>query len=215
MLTRDLGLLPYRDAWAIQVQAHADVLAGGPEQLLLVEHPPVITLGRRPGIAGNILASPEKLAALGVEVVQSDRGGDVTFHGQGQIVAYPIVRLIDHRLSVGAYVRRLQQAIIAALSDIGISARLAPPTVGVWADDADGRRGKIAAVGVRISRGVSLHGIAVNVSTDLRYFDLIVPCGLKGRGVTSVQAILGSRTPAMAHVTRVLSDRLAQIFPRL
>ena len=107
MQVRDLGTMNYRDAWALQERVHAEVLAGADEQLLLVEHPPVITLGRRPGLAKNILAAADALERAGVEVVESDRGGDVTFHGPGQLVAYPIVRLNDHRLSVGGYVRTL------------------------------------------------------------------------------------------------------------
>src|SRR5579872_6909426 len=108
MLFQDLGRLLYREAWAIQEQVHAQVLSGGEERVLFVEHPPVITFGRRPGVSRNLIASDEQLATLGVEVVQSDRGGDITFHGPGQIVAYPIIRLNDHRLSVGAYVHGLE-----------------------------------------------------------------------------------------------------------
>src|SRR5690242_4113849 len=115
----------YRDAWAVQEKVHAEVLAGGEERLLLVEHPPVITFGRRAEMQGqqNLLACKEYLDQLGVEVVQSDRGGDVTFHGPGQIVAYPIVRLNDHKLSVGAYVRKLMDVVIAALSELGVDAK--------------------------------------------------------------------------------------------
>src|SRR6266480_3791276 len=118
----DLGTMAYRDAWALQEKLHADVVAGGEEQLLLVEHPPVITFGRRPGLSKNVIASPERLERLGVEIVESDRGGDVTFHGPGQLVAYPIVRLNDHKLSVGGYVRTLEQTVIAALHDLNIPA---------------------------------------------------------------------------------------------
>src|SRR5688572_9686011 len=183
----DLGTMPYRDAWAIQEAAHADVLAGGEECVLLVEHPPVITFGRRPGVERNVIAPDEQLRALGVDVVQSDRGGDVTFHGPGQIVAYPIVRLNDHRLSVGGYVRMLQNSVIECLAGIGIAARCDAGAVGLWVDGAgpSGAAAKICAIGVRIRRGVTLHGLALNVSTDLRYFNLIVPCGLHGRAVTS------------------------------
>src|SRR4051812_12300055 len=112
MRVQDLGNLGYRDAWAAQEAAHAEVLAGAEERILLVEHPPVVTFGRRDGQQRNLLASDEQLAACGVQVVQSDRGGDVTFHGPGQVVAYPIVRLNDHRLSVGCYVRSLELATI-------------------------------------------------------------------------------------------------------
>src|SRR5215207_1737076 len=122
MLVQDLGSMPYRDAWAVQERAHAEVLAGGEERLLLVEHPPVITLGRRPGLLKNILSSADALARAGVEVVESDRGGDVTFHGPAQIVAYPIIRLADHRLSVSGYVHRLEDILIATLGRFGVSA---------------------------------------------------------------------------------------------
>src|SRR4051812_41701854 len=123
MVIEDLGTMPYRQAWAHQERVHAEVVAGGPERLLLVEHPPVITCGRRPDVSKNLIASAELLQTLGVEFVESDRGGDITFHGPGQLVAYPIVRLIDHRLSVGAYVRTLEQAVIGALGDLGIKAQ--------------------------------------------------------------------------------------------
>ncbi|MGC3996345.1 MAG: lipoyl(octanoyl) transferase LipB [Anaeromyxobacter sp.] len=222
MRMTDLGQLAYRPAWDLQEQAHARVLAGGEEELLLVEHTPVITLGRRGSLEGsdmarNLLASPEALARVGVEVVQSDRGGDITFHGPGQIVAYPIVRLNDHRLSVGAYVRRLEQAVIDTLGDLQISARREDGAVGIWVDDVvTGQAAKICAVGVRIKRGISLHGIALNVTTDLNYFNLIVPCGLVGRPVTSVQRMLETADAGelFAHVRGALARRLTQVFVR-
>src|SRR4051812_19078070 len=123
MLVIDLGTLDYTQAWKLQEQAHEEVLGGGPERILLVEHPPVITLGRRDGVIRNLVASPESLAQLGVDLVQSDRGGDITFHGPGQVVAYPIIRLNDHALSVGGYVRALERAVIATLGDFHITAR--------------------------------------------------------------------------------------------
>src|SRR5687768_15331766 len=183
MRVEDLGTMPYRDAWAAQESAHADVLAGGEERILLVEHPPVITFGRRGPDARNVIASHEQLATMGVEVVQSDRGGDITFHGPGQIVAYPIVRLIDHKLSVGGYVHGLEKAVIGTLAAFGIGACADPTAVGVWTSH-NGQPGKVCAIGVRVKRGVTLHGLALNVTTDLSYFNLIVPCGLVGRGVT-------------------------------
>src|SRR4051812_47146543 len=125
----------YRDAWALQERIHAEVVAGGQERVLLVEHPPVITFGRRPGVEKNVVALPEQIEARGVEVVPSDRGGDVTFHGPGQLVAYPIIRLIDHGLSVGAYVRTLERSVIEALLEFGIVARKDDCAVGVWVDD--------------------------------------------------------------------------------
>ncbi len=211
MQVHRLPLTPYHDAWRLQEQAHAAVLAGGEEQLFLLEHPPVITLGRRPGVCNHLVASPEQLAQLGVELVQSDRGGDITFHGPGQLVAYPIVRLNDHRLSVGAYVRRLQEAVIATLNDLGVAATLDPQAIGVWAEH-HGTMKKICALGVRIRRGISMHGIALNVTTDLNYFNLIIPCGLPGRAVTSLQQLLPDSTPPMPEVADILSRHLLNLF---
>lgn len=202
----DLGLMAYREAWARQEQAHQEVLEGGPERILLVEHPPVITLGRRGGGERHLIASAEQLKKLGVEVVQSDRGGDVTFHGPGQVVAYPIIRLVDHGFSVGGYVRALQEAVVEVLDGIGIAAHLETGTVGVWVNNEQGIAAKICALGVRIRRGVSLHGIALNVQIELGYFDLIVPCGLTDRPVTSVEKQLGDRTSQ----TKEVKQRVAQ-----
>jgi lipoyl(octanoyl) transferase len=237
MLIRDLGILPYRDAWTLQERIHADVVAGAEEQLLLVEHPPVITLGRRPGLSRNIIASPHELALRGVETIESDRGGDVTFHGPGQLVAYPIVRLNDHKLSVGGYVRKLQEIVIQTLNDLGVPSQTDPDAIGVWtcpsapapAPDLATERSsvgltssstknpacelaKICAIGVRIRRGVSMHGIALNVATDLSYFNLIVPCGLVGRPVTSIRQLLAEKTPSMPQVKAVLADRMRCAF---
>lgn len=208
----DLGTMAYREAWEVQERAHADVLGGGEEQLILVEHPPVITYGRRPGVERNVVTSEAQLQQMGVEVVQSDRGGDVTFHGPGQLVVYPIVRLGDHRLSVGAYVRRLEMTMIAALKAMAIEAGKSPDAIGVWVRQADGSLAKICALGVRIRRGVSMHGVALNVTTDLRYFDLIVPCGLSGSAVTSVAQLLGQGAPTMAHVKDVLVSEFLRAF---
>ncbi|HEV2296275.1 MAG TPA: lipoyl(octanoyl) transferase LipB [Tepidisphaeraceae bacterium] len=228
MLVEDLGLMPYRDAWAHQERVHLDVVAGGEERVLLVEHPPVITCGRRPNVAKNLLASSEQLQKLGIEFVESDRGGDITFHGPGQLVAYPIVRLIDHFLSVGGYVRRLEQAVIAALGDLGIEGRNDDCAVGVWVDQgtiparspeptrprpADaGGLAKICALGVRVRRGVTMHGIALNVTTDLSYFNLIIPCGLSCRPVTSIEKCLPGGSPSMEAVKRALARRLLKAF---
>jgi lipoyl(octanoyl) transferase len=209
MQVLDLGTMPYRDAWAIQERIHAEVLAGAEERLLLVEHPPVITFGRRAEIEGrkNLVASEDYLNQLGVELVQSDRGGDITFHGPGQIVVYPIVRLNDHRLSVGGYVRKLEETVIAAMQKIGVNAQRLQGCVGIWVGQE-----KLCAIGVRIRRGVSLHGIALNVETDLRYFDLIVPCGLTGKRVTSLRKLLGDRTPAIEAVKSSLVDQFKSTF---
>jgi lipoyl(octanoyl) transferase len=213
MLVRNLGRLAYRDAWVIQEEAHDRVAAGGEEELLLVEHPPVITFGRRPGGEKHLLVSRDHLAELGVDLVESDRGGDVTFHGPGQIVAYPIVRLIDHALSVGAYVRRLEEVVIATLAEFGVAAQKDESAIGVWVNDDD-ELAKICALGVRIRKGISLHGIALNVETDLSYFNLIVPCGLALRQVTSMRKMLGDKTPATSAVRDTLCRQMQSAFQK-
>lgn len=205
----DLGQLPYRPAWDEQERVHAQVVAGGEEAVLLVEHPPVITMGRRGETMGvsNLLASESALAARGVEFVQTDRGGDITFHGPGQLVAYPIIRLADHRLTVGGYVRMLQEVVIDAVSGFGVRASTDDAGIGVWTTDAassssdgDNTGAKLCAFGVRVRRGVTLHGLALNVTTDLAYFRLIVPCGIADRPVTSLARLLGDRCPSMDQV---------------
>ena len=204
--------MPYRDAWALQEEFHAKVLDGADEHLLLVEHPPVITLGRRPGLAKNILAASDALQKLGVDVVESDRGGDVTFHGPGQLVAYPIVRLADHKLSVGAYVRKLQEMVIRTLHELGVPSQTDPAAIGVWTCSNACDLAKICAFGVRIRRGVAIHGLALNVTTDLSYFNLIVPCGIPDRPVTSLQQLLGGRCPSMDRVKEALVGSFLQFF---
>lgn len=209
MQIHDLGLTPYTAAWKIQESAHEAVINGGEEQIFLVEHPPVITYGRRPGLDRNLIASAEQLAKLGVEIVQSDRGGDITFHGPGQLVVYPIIRLDDHKLSVSGYVHLLEKVIIATLDHFRLPTTTDPKAVGVWtAESTACGPAKVCAIGVRIRRGVTLHGLALNVSTDLNYFDLIIPCGLQNRPVTSLARQLGDRAPAMGDVKKVLVDCL-------
>ncbi len=200
--------MDYEPAWRLQERRHAEVAEGGPERLLLVEHTPVITLGRRSGVIAHLIASEADLGRIGVQLIQSDRGGDITFHGPGQLVAYPILRLIDHRLSVGGYVRMLQERIIDLLNGFGLPARRDPEAVGVWVPNANGELAKICAIGVRIRRGVTMHGLALNVTTDLDYFNLIVPCGLSGRPVTSMLALMGEKTPAMETVKQRLAKFL-------
>jgi len=218
MLIEDLGTIPYRDAWAIQEQAHADVLAGAEPRVLILQHPPVITFGRR-GPTQHLLTPEPRLRELGVELVESDRGGDVTFHGPGQLVAYPILRLADYQLSPSSYVHTLERILIQTLADLGVPAHTDPAAVGVWVNHAPlansqlATAAKIAAIGVRIRRGVSLHGLALNVSTDLRFFDLITPCGLT-RPVTSLTQLLGDRSPSFADVRSLLSRHFLATFAR-
>jgi lipoate-protein ligase B len=209
MVVENLGIMLYRQAWLRQEAVHERVVAGGEEALLLVEHPPVITYGRRPGGEKNLLTPEPELAAMGVELVQSDRGGDITFHGPGQIVAYPIIRLADHAMSVSGYVHSLEKIIIETLREFGISGHQDPAAIGVWVGDA-----KIAAIGVRIRRGVTLHGIALNVDTDLRYFDSIVPCGLSARPVTSIRKLLGADGPTIEQVREELVRQFQRAFPQ-
>jgi lipoate-protein ligase B len=212
MIVEDLGVMDYREAWKTQERALERVAQGAAEMLLLVEHPPVITMGRRAGQE----AHADVLSRAGVEVVRSDRGGDVTFHGPGQLVAYPIIRLNDHGMSVGAYVHRLEDVVIATLAQLGVAARKDREAIGIWVDEAtDGNpsvAAKICALGVRIRRGVSMHGIALNVSTDLSAFALIIPCGLAGRGVTSLAKVLGANAPNMAAVKAELTDQMRRAF---
>ena len=196
----DLGRMKYRPAWERQLQIHENVHAGADETVLFVEHEPVITFGRRPGVARNLLASAEQLAKLGVEVVESDRGGDITFHGPGQLVVYPIIRLSNHKLSVSGYVHRLEEIIIDTLGALGIAGATTDPAApGVWVPYS-GQLAKVCAVGVRIRKGITMHGIALNVTTDLHYFDLIVPCGLVGRRATSLAQLARERAWSLDEV---------------
>ena len=189
--------------------------------LLLLEHTPVITLGRN-AQAKNILASPELLAQRGVEMVESDRGGDVTFHGPGQLVGYPIFDLCGFpahdskrkTLGVIEYVRRLEEVLIRTCADFGIRTKRIGGLTGVWTDSVAGgagEDGKIAALGVHISRGVTSHGVALNVNTDLSYFDLIVPCGIESKPVTSMNKELGKQI-TLEDVAHSVSRNFGTVF---
>jgi lipoyl(octanoyl) transferase len=170
---RQLGRVQYGEAFELQQRLVAERKQGLiPDQLLLLEHPHVITLGRN-GHMENLLASDEILDLAGISFYPTDRGGDVTYHGPGQLVGYPILDLRDWKRDVGAYVRGLEQAIIDTVGEYGIEAGRIPKLTGVWVGDR-----KIAAIGVHLSRWVTSHGFALNVSTDLSYFQYIVPCGL-------------------------------------
>jgi len=197
---RDLGRLAYLDACAVQQQTHQHVLDGGRPTLLLVEHDPVITVSRRKSAAGNLLAEPQALARLGIDVQPTDRGGDITYHGPGQLVAYPILRLNDLRLNVGRYMRLLEQIVIDTLTQWDIHAHRDHCATGVWIDND-----KICAMGIRVRRNVTLHGLALNVDPDLSHFETIIPCGLHGRGVTSLKKLLGPKCPTMSDVKAALT----------
>jgi lipoate-protein ligase B len=198
-----LGLVDYRQCWDLQVDlAHAVHDGKQPNTLLLVEHPPVYTRGRL-SRSEHILLSANQLAEAGIPVYEVDRGGQVTFHGPGQLVGYPVVNLKEWGGPL-QYVRTLEQIVIKTLMDFGVKAGLVEGLTGVWVDDA-----KIAAIGVKISRGVAYHGFAINVSTNLSYFDHIVPCGVPDRPVTSLSRLLG-KTVAMDMVQYSLVYRFGQ-----
>ena len=184
--------LGYREAWALQRELQRRRQADRiPDVLLLTEHPPVFTLGRA-ARREHLLADPARLAREGAEVVETDRGGDVTFHGPGQLVAYPIVALSAWRKDVHAYLRLLEAAVIRAAAAFGVPAERRPGLTGVWrARLPDGPPRKLASIGVRVSRWVTSHGAALNANTDLRWFDRIVPCGIRGAEATSLAAELG------------------------
>src|SRR5258705_1204331 len=199
-LTVDLGLIGYAEAYALQKRVVAARKADAIEDaLLLCEHPAVITLGRS-GKRENLLASEHVLRQKGVEFQPSDRGGDITYHGPGQIVGYPILNLGAIRRDVVWYVRMLEEAMIRATSEFGITAERVAGKTGIWVG-AGGAAEKLAAIGVHISRWVTSHGFAYNVSTDLRYFDLIVPCGIAERKATSLEKLLG-RSVKIEEVSR-------------
>lgn len=214
----DLGLMPYAAALAVQRQHLEEVLAsrdaGRPEvgRVLLVEHPPVITVSARPDAGRHLLGDAATLEAAGVVVEQTDRGGDITYHGPGQLVAYPILDLNVLGLRIHEYMRMLETAVIATCNSFGVRAIRDPVATGVWvprSTDADAPAAKICAMGVRVRKWASMHGLALNVTTNLDHFALIVPCGLVGRPVTSLQQVLGSRTPSMAEAKRSLCDSIA------
>ena len=205
---QDLGRTSYREAFEIQSQFASERKLGlGVDRLLFVEHPHVVTIGRN-GHEENLLAPRETLERAGIELHESDRGGDVTYHGPGQIVAYPIMDLREWKRDVGAFVRGIEQVLIDTLADFAISARRITGMTGVWTGEP-GREAKIAAIGVHLSRWVSTHGWALNVSTDLSYFQYIVPCGLT-KPVTSM-AVLGVHADVQS-VKNTLVRHFGQIF---
>jgi len=203
---RRLGVLPYAEALELQRALVDDRRAGGiGDTLLLLEHPHVITLGVRGG-RSHVLASAEALAARGVEVQETGRGGDVTYHGPGQIVGYPILDLNPDRRDVHQYVRDLEEVLIRTAADFGIAAGRVSGLTGVWAGDE-----KLAAIGVRIARWITSHGFALNVTTDLDYFSLIVPCGIADRGVTSMSRLLG-RPVELDKVQQSIANQFSNVF---
>jgi lipoyl(octanoyl) transferase len=209
---RRLGRVDYQAGLDLQAALVEDRRAGRiGDTLLLLEHPPVITLGAktRHG-AKNIVASEDELARQGVAVFDTGRGGDVTYHGPGQLVGYPIFDLKPDRCDVHKYVRDLEEVLIVALREFGIEGVRVKGLSGVWVGPA-GHEKKIAAIGVRISRWITSHGFALNVATDLRHFQLIVPCGIADRGVTSMEGELGRGVP-MAEVESAVTRGFETVF---
>jgi lipoyl(octanoyl) transferase len=182
------GVVPYATAASMQAALVDDRRAGRvPDLLLLLEHPHVVTLGvKREQARSHVIAPPEALSGRGVELHESGRGGDVTYHGPGQLVGYPILNLAPDRCDVHRYVRDLEEVMIRAAGDFGVRAARVPGLTGVWAGSE-----KLGAIGVRIARWITSHGFAFNVTTDLDYFKLIVPCGIPDRGVTSLAKLVG------------------------
>ncbi len=228
----DWGTVAYAEAFGRQRALNAQVAAGeaGPT-LVLVEHPPVITLTPRARKQDHLLASAAQLEARGITVETTDRGGDITYHGPGQLVAYPILRLNDFGLNLGRYMRLLEDVVIATADAFGITAHTEQGATGVWVgggarDQGPGIReqgrdaksdpwslapepctAKLCALGVRIRKNTTMHGLALNVTTDLAHFETIVPCGLQGRAVTSLSQLLGDRCPSMKAVKAELAQQ--------
>ena len=193
----------YVEAWELQRQVHAGVVAGGPGTVLLLEHPAVFTAGKR-------TEDHERPVGVDVPVLDVDRGGKITFHGPGQLVGYPIVRLPDHVLVVD-YVRRLEEALIHACTELGVTTARVPGRSGVWlAADAQRPERKVAAIGIRVSRGVTMHGFALNCDVDLSWYSRFVPCGISDAGVTSLTAELG-RDVTVAEAAPVVERHLREL----
>lgn len=205
-----LGRVGYAEAVALQERIREEIRTqAGPDHLLLLEHPPVYTLGRSASAADVVLDESDR-ARLGIGLEETDRGGKVTYHGPGQLVGYPILDLDPDRRDVRRYVRDLQAVLVETLGHWGISARGGdgPETIGVWVEDR-----KVASIGVHLSRWVTTHGFALNVSTDLSHFEGIVPCGLSGVAMTSMEAETGS-APAPREVSAVCARVFSRVFER-
>ena len=209
----DLGRMPYGECWQLQQRLFGELLHAKEEgrptegRLLVVEHPAVYTLGKS-GRESNLLVTEEYLRGLGAEYYRIDRGGDITFHGPGQVVGYPILDLECTGMSLKDYIAALEQAVIDTVALYGIAAGRIEGASGVWVDEKSSRPRKICAIGVRASRYVTMHGFALNASTDLHWFELINPCGFTDRGVTSIAAETG-KNPDMNSLKQHLTDALS------
>ena len=199
----DLGKSHYNEAWQLQKKLQSKRISGEiDDQLLLVEHFPVYTLGKNAPAEHLLINKSEEIS-----IVQSDRGGNVTFHGPGQIVGYPILDLNNYRKSITWYMRELEQVIINILKDYGIKAERKKGLTGVWVNDK-----KIAALGIRISRWVTMHGFSLNINPDLKYYQGIIPCGISQYGVTSMANILGNSAPKMSEIKEKIVSQFISNF---
>jgi len=211
---RHLGVVSYADGLALQAELVQQRRAGSiPDTLLLLQHPHVLTVGVKKDGRAHILAAPERLAGLGVEVFDTGRGGDVTYHGPGQLVGYPILDLNPDRRDVHRYVRDLEEVMIRVCGAYGLEAGRVAGLTGTWVTHPTRGPEKIGAIGVRISRWITSHGFAFNVTTDLSFFDLIVPCGIADRGVTSLQRE-AARPFDLAEVAVRLATTMGEVFDR-
>lgn len=206
MKVLDLGRLGYQAAWDRQLEVHAEVSAGGEDTLILVEHPAVFTLGAN-FHAENLRYSEAELVAMGNEIVRTDRGGDVTFHGPNQQVIYPIFDLNRHGKDLHRFIRNLEETMLLTLREFGVEGRRFPPHTGAWIGDE-----KVAAIGIKVKRWASLHGIALNCNNDLEPFSWIVPCGIQGYGVTSLSRVLG-REVTIQEAQPVIVRAFQSVFP--
>src|SRR3569623_4104 len=222
---KQLGCLPYQEAWAIQEALLSEIVSIKlanrkldtdlqklpPNYLLFCEHPHVYTLGKS-GTAAHLLTSETVLQAQGVAFYTTNRGGDITYHGPGQLVVYPVLDLENFFMDIHRYLRFLEEAVIATLQDFGLSGKRIPGLTGVWLDSKDQLSVcKVCAIGVRMSRWVTMHGLALNINTDLRYFDQIIPCGIQDKKVTSMAVVLGTQQDIQT-VAQDLLQHLTRLF---
>jgi len=209
----DLGRRDYKEVWDLQKTLHARRVSGAiPNTLILVEHDPVITMGKS-GKQGNVLFPVGSLKSKGVDFYHIERGGDATFHGPGQLVGYPIFNVKDGLAGIKSFIAHMEEAVIATLADFGIDGYVKEKMIGVWT-----QTGKICSIGIAVQRWVSFHGFALNVNTDLSYFDLIVPCGLKNVEMTSMERMLGQsvamdkvRESAIANFSKVFEQDVTSV----
>lgn len=219
VLYNDLGLVDYKETWDFQEQLLSSNVAKKQEgkmdetihHLLLLEHPLVYTLGKS-GKEEHVLITPEERAEKNIQYYKINRGGDITFHGPGQLVGYPILDLEKFYTDIGRYLRNLEEVIIKVMATYGLHGDRSPGETGVWLDpDIKGKERKICAMGVRCSRWITMHGFAFNVNTDLQYFDYIVPCGIQNKGVTSLKKELGRELP-MQEVKERFLEAFSEVF---